>query len=803
MKKKINSIKEQLKCKLELSSNGFEKLFDELTIYPKILKLLYNSLTSNNKFSLEEIRLIVMGLIHGQSKYISEYIFVPNNVVLEELKNIDEKESWKVFQEHRDYVLKRFASEKELNPTKITLQDAKPFNFISLQQQAKEKEKYERIGKEIVREGRMIHFEPVGGSATRFRNSYSEFLDFPIFSAQSSLGQKRRTNFDKDRHPKSIYPIAPISGKSFLEIQFQRRIATCLKLAQIKERNIIPAKLPVTLIMVTESTRKEVEEYLERNEYFGLRCVIIESQDEFYRLIDQGENTAEVIPVDSSGNLSKTGNGIGAMFQVLNRAKYQNTRLLDYLKSEKIKILSMGNCDNASIKGETRWAHLGRMADLNLGMLVASVPKSLPHKNVGLYVLAKKQLFFDDYTGDEYIVAVLEYAERTEEFNTMEFNTGNTNVILYNLDELMGTSQKLPEPRYRYYTNKIINLDNGKKVSTSSIESYHFDVSVQLEKEKVQAVEIKAEDYYWATKNALGERSILTTWRYWFNHSSKLLESNGAKISRIELSENLTLLQKWQKIVSKIISENSEELSNIDLKSLYKLIKKAIEFNVKQDRAKVSEIINQIILHLEEIFSKLKKADNIKKIRHELLKIYHSPKLGDSQAHIEISPYFAITEDDIKNRALGKGWKIEKHAQLLIEGRYTNIGDNLHLGENSALILHVMKEVDTSGKFNTETRELLDNPLKAGAIQIGKNLSVYGKLEIIVEGNSKLIIPDDFVIPEKIEQSINIKDGKTYTLKNEDGEIFWIESERSFNLEEKELQRINDEQFELNINRMY
>ena len=830
MEYKIDTIEKQLKFKLNLSLDEIEKGSAELSKYPQILGLLHDffntedtefhgnhgsqkstnpqsrqsainstfssqySFSDENKNQQSAIENIVMGLIYGQGNYISQYLFKPNNMVLEELKHIEEKETWETFQNHRQYILDLLSSENQSNHTKIKREDAKPFPFISLAEQSKEKENYESIGKELVREGKMIHFEPGGGSATRFRNSYSDFLDFPIFSVHSSLGQKRRMEFDKDKHQKSIYPIAPISGKSFLEMQFQRRIATCLKLAQIEGRNIISARLRITLIMVTKSTRKEVEKYLEENDYFGLRCVIIEEQDGFCRLKDRGVDAGEVIPVDDSGRLSKTGNGIGAMFQVLNKAKFRDRRLLDYLKSEKIEIMSMGNCDNASIKGETRWTHLGRMADENLGMLIASVPKSLPHKNVGLFVFAKKTLFYDDVEDHEYVVAALEYADRTDEFNTMEFNTGNTNVILYNLEKLMDSRQKLPEPSYRFYTNKIINLGNGTKVSSSSIESYHFDVSVRLEKEKVQALEIEAEDYYWATKNALGERSILTTWRYWFNHSADLLESNGAKVDRVELADNLEILQNWQRILSNVMLDQLDAELNNGLKKVESLIENSVEFNLKNNQSS-TDGLNKIILYLEELFGKLKKRSEMKEIYRELLKIYHSPRLGDAQAHIEISPYFAITEDDIKERDVGKGWKIENHAQLLIEGRYTTIGDNLCLGKNSALILHVLKEVDTKGKFNSETRELLDNPMNAGAIQIEENVSVHGKLEVIVEGNGKFVIPDNFVIPEEIELSIVVSDGKTYTLKDRGKELFWTESERIYNLDEKEMQRINDEYF--------
>lgn len=648
--------------------------------------------------------------------------------------------------------------------TKISRDDAKPFPFISLAEQSREKGEYKSIGKKIVREGKMIHFEPVGGSATRFRNSYSEFLDFPIFSAHSSLGTKRREEFDENKHQKSIYPIAPISGKSFLAIQFQRRVATCLKLARIKGRNTIPGKLPITVVMVTRSTRKEVEEYLEKNDYFGLRCVIIVEQNEFCRLKDRGEEAGQVIVVDDVGTLSKTGNGIGVMFQVLNKAEFRGNSLLDYLKSEDIKIMSMGNCDNASIKGESRWAHLGRMAENELGMLIASVPKSVPHKKVGLFVLAKKKLFYEVSEDNEYVVAAIEYADRTDEFNTMEFRTGNTNVIFYNLDELMDSGRELPEPPYRFYTNKMVNLGDRKKFSTSSIESYHFDVSVNLPKEKVQAVEIRPEDYYWATKNALGERSILTTWRYWFNHSADLLETNGAEIARVTLADNLEILRGWQKILSHVTLDELDAELNNELKKLEKLIEDAVKFNLTEDRYQQSRhrensanVIKKIISDLEEILGKLKKRPEIKEIRNKLLKIYHSNRLGDAQAHIEISPYFAITEDDIKEKGVGKGWKIEKHAQLLVEGKYTEIGDNLHLGKNSALILHVLKEVDT--EFNSETRELFDNPVKAGTIQVGKNVSVYGKLEVIVEGNGKVVIPDNFVVAEEVELSLNVDEG--------------------------------------------
>lgn len=794
MEKKINNIKEKLRTQLNLSQKQLNKVYAESSKYPRILDLLHDFLSREK--NLDTIKNIVMGLLYGQGNYISQYLFKPGNVVLEELKHIDEKETWELFQEHRQYVLDWLSSAKRSDRAKITRGDAKPFPFVSLANQAKEDEKYELIGKEIVREGKLIHFEPGGGSATRFRSSYSEFLDFPIFSAHSSLGQKRRMDFDLDRHQKSIYPIAPISGKSFLEMQFQRRIAACLKLARIEGRNIIPARLPITLIMTTRSTRKEIEEYLERNDYFGLRCVIIEEQDEFCRLKDRGENAGELIPIDDAGRLSKTGNGIGAMFRVLNNAEFRGQRLLDYLKSEKINFFSMGNCDNASIKGESRWTHLGRMADKNLGMLVASVPKSLPHKKVGLFVLAKKKLFYD--TKDpEYVVAVLEYAERTEEFNTMEFNTGNTNVIFYNLDELMDRKRKLPEPPYRFYTNKIISLNNDTKVSTSSVESYHFDVSVCLEKEKVQAVEIRAKDYYWATKNALGERSILTTWRYWFNHSAELLESNGAKIDLVDLTESLDILQEWQRTLSQArrLSYQLDAALNKELKKLEKLIENAVKFNLKNDQFRVNGFIDKIMLHLEEIFGKLNKQSEMKEIYRALLKIYHSQRLGDAQAHIELSPYFAITEDDIKKRGAGQGWNIENHAQLLIEGRYTTIGDNLHLGKNSALILHVMKEVDTEGKFDSDTRELLDNPMNAGAIQIGKNVSVYGKIEVIVEGKGKFVIPDNFVIPEEIESSIVVADGKTYVLENGSKKLFGTETERIFSPAEKEMQRLNNLEF--------
>lgn len=86
------NIEKQLKSELNLSSDELDRVSVELGKYPRILNFL-----REESHSIDEIRLIAMGLIHGQGNYISQYLFKPENVVLEELKHIDEIETWEVF----------------------------------------------------------------------------------------------------------------------------------------------------------------------------------------------------------------------------------------------------------------------------------------------------------------------------------------------------------------------------------------------------------------------------------------------------------------------------------------------------------------------------------------------------------------------------------------------------------------------------------------------------------------------------------------------------------------------------------
>jgi UDP-N-acetylglucosamine/UDP-N-acetylgalactosamine diphosphorylase len=189
-------------------------------------------------------------------------------------------------------------------------------------------------------------------------------------------GRGSRLGFD---HPKGMYPIGPVSGKSLFAIHCEKVLARCRR-----HRCRIPL-----LVMTSNATHDETEAYFKQNRNFGL-------PPEDVRFFRQG--TMPVLALDhfrllleAPGRLCRSPNGHGGTLAALHQAG-----LLDEMHDRGVRHLFYFQVDNPLVK----------IADpLFLGQHVVAaseasskvVPKARPTDKMGNLVLVDGRCSIIEY----------------------------------------------------------------------------------------------------------------------------------------------------------------------------------------------------------------------------------------------------------------------------------------------------------------------------------------------------------------------------------------------------------------------
>ena len=368
------------------------------------------------------------------------------NKIIEQLKDINFtqlKELYNNIKEEAEVDVGELKPIKSLNPDKIS---------------KKERETYEEIGADVVRNKKFAVATMSGGQGTRL----------------GYKGAKGTFKIDVEPEPKYLFEI----------------IVDTLQRANKQYNTIIP-----WYIMTSKENNSATVNFFEEHKYFGYPKGYIQffKQGELPMVGEDGK-----VLLDEEGMIKFASDGHGGVFSSMLR-----DGVIYDMKARKIKWVFIGAVDNVLVK----------MVDPTLiglaedrGVLVAgkSVVKAGPHEKVGVF--CKK--------GGK--PGVIEYSEISKEMveerdanGELKYGESQLNCNLFALEALEKVSEeKLPyHSAHKKATYMDVNgeIIKGKEPNAYKFETFFFDAFGSLD--DMAIMRVKREEEFAPVKNADGDDS--------------------------------------------------------------------------------------------------------------------------------------------------------------------------------------------------------------------------------------------------------------------------------------------------------
>lgn len=292
--------------------------------------------------------------------------------------------------------------------------------------------------------------QPLSGQAVAATRAGEELLRQQKIAAMVVAGgQGSRLGFD---HPKGMFPIGPITGKTLFQLHFEQLEALSRKYG---------VSIPY-FIMTSEATDAETKEFLEANEYFGhsLHDVYIFKQGWLPAVDENGK-----ILLASKGEIATSPDGHGGMLKALKRSG-----LIDILHERGIEHVYYHQIDNpTAILCDPTF--LGMHVRYQSGMSTKVVKKTHAGEKMGVVV---------DIDGATQIIEYSDLSaqqqEATDDDGDLLLWAGNTAIHAFScelLDRLTDGDASLP---YHRAHKKVSHLDEaGKVVEPESPNAYKFE----------------------------------------------------------------------------------------------------------------------------------------------------------------------------------------------------------------------------------------------------------------------------------------------------------------------------------------
>ena len=284
-------------------------------------------------------------------------------------------------------------------------------------------EELEKLGEDIVRNGKYAVVTMAGGQGTRLGH------------------QGPKGSFKLDVYGK---------GKYLFEILCEN-----LKEANKKYNTIIP-----WYIMTSKENNKATVEFLEKNNYFGYdkNSVIIFTQGEL-PLLD--ENGKLLIGKDNKIKEASDGNG-GTYFSL------RASGCLSDMKKRGIKWVFIGSIDNALLK-MVDTTLLGLAIKKGTQIASKSVVKANPHERVGVFCKMNGHPKVIEYTE-----LPEKIAEEVDENGELKYGESHIMCNLYTIDAIEKISKETLMYHPAHKKNSYLD-ENGKEVIPQEPNSYKFE----------------------------------------------------------------------------------------------------------------------------------------------------------------------------------------------------------------------------------------------------------------------------------------------------------------------------------------
>ena len=316
----------------------------------------------------------------------------------------------------------------------------------------KEKEKYDSIGKQAIKEGKLAAVTMAGGQGTRLGHS----------------------------GPKGTFDLGLITHKSLFEI-----LCDSLKEAKKEYKANIP-----WYIMTSEENNKETVKFFEKHNYFGY-------PKEDIKFFKQGKfpmmDTNGKILLNEEGIIKEAADGHGGVYIAMLK-----NGVMDDMKKRGVEWIFIGGVDNVLVKMVDPTL-MGIAIDQNAPAAGKSVVKAYPEERVGVFCKRDGK------------PSVIEYTELPEEMSKEvdkdgELKFGESHILcnLFNLKAIEEISKNILP--YHAAFKKAAYLDeNGKVVKPTEPNAYKseaflFDAFEQLD--KMAILRVKREEEFAPVKNS-------------------------------------------------------------------------------------------------------------------------------------------------------------------------------------------------------------------------------------------------------------------------------------------------------------
>ena len=371
------------------------------------------------------------------------------NKIIEQLKDINFtqlKELYNNIKEEAEVDVGELKPIKSLNPDKIS---------------KKERETYEEIGADVVRNKKFAVATMSGGQGTRL----------------GYKGAKGTFKIDVEPEPKYLFEI----------------IVDTLQRANKQYNTIIP-----WYIMTSHENNQEIVDFMEEHNYFGYN-------KEYVGFFEQGElpliTEDGQIMLDENYNIKKASDGNGSIF----KSMYMKG-VLDDMKEKGIEWVYIGSIDNVLLK-MADVTLLGMTAKQGVQIASKSVVKANPHEKVGVFCKINGH------------PKIIEYAELPEKMaeevdNNGELKYGESNIMchLYTIEAIEKISKETLMYHSAFKKNSYID-ETGKEIIPEEPNSYKFESFIFDAFEffdEMALLRVKREDEFAPVKNREGSDSPKT-----------------------------------------------------------------------------------------------------------------------------------------------------------------------------------------------------------------------------------------------------------------------------------------------------
>ena len=340
-----------------------------------------------------------------------------------------------------------------------------------------QKEKFDRLGAEVVKNGKYAVVTMAGGQGTRLGH------DGP------------KGTFKLDVYGK---------GKYLFEI-----LADNLKEANQKYNTVIP-----WYIMTSRENNKATVEFLEKNNYFGYpkEIVTIFTQSELPLVDTEGK-----LLISKDMKIKEASDGNGGTYSSL-----RASGALADMKNKGIKWVFIGSVDNALLK-MVDVTLLGMAIDKNVQIASKSVVKANPHEKVGVFCKMNGHPKVIEYTE-----LPEKMAEEVDEDGELRYGESHIMCNLFTIDAIEKVSKEPLIYHSAFKKNSYIN-EEGKEVIPEEPNSYKFESFIFDAFEFFDDIAIlrgKREDDFAPVKNKDGVDSPKTAKelyeKYWNRQEKKI-----------------------------------------------------------------------------------------------------------------------------------------------------------------------------------------------------------------------------------------------------------------------------------------